>query len=144
MIILDTNILSELMKPAPSPTVLTWIDQQESSTLYITAISIAEIFYGIYALSNGKKRTNLELAFHTAIKTAFAHRILPFDTNASYIYGKLMSDSKSKGHTMSILDGQIAAISLTSHATLATRNISDFHHCALQLINPFVTAKSQL
>ena len=137
MIILDTNILSELMKAIPEPTVVTWLDQQVVTQLFITTISIAEISYGINVLPDGKRRDALENSFQHAIDKAFKHRILSFNDTAAHAYGLLMSKRKNTGRPLSILDGQIATITLTHSATLATRNTRDFTDCDIELVNPF-------
>lgn len=137
MIILDTNIVSEMMKQAPSIKVLNWIDQQEATELYITTITIAEIFYGIHALPNGNRKSLLEKAFNKAVSESFKHRQVSFDELSAFNYGKLMARRKELGKPFSILDGQIAAIAFTHGAAIATRNIRDFSDCELELINPF-------
>jgi len=137
MILLDTNIISEMMKPIPNARVINWIDQQNVTQLFITAITIAEISYGLNVLPKGNRRSVLENAFNKAIKESFMHRILLFDDNAAHFYGKIMGERKKLGRPMSILDGQIAAIARTCESVIATRNINDFENCGLQLINPF-------
>ncbi len=137
MIVLDTNVVSEIMKNSPSIHVLTWLDQQPVNQLFITAITVAEISYGINVLPNGKRQQLLESAFHNAVNGAFKHRILFFDDAAAQLYGKLMSHRKALGRPLSVLDGQIAAMTAAKQASLATRNIRDFENCNLELINPF-------
>ena len=137
MILLDTNIISEMMKPIPNTRVIRWIDQQNVTQLFITTITIAEISYGINVLPRGNRRSILESAFNKAIKESFMHRILFFDDSAAHFYGKIMGERKKLGRPMSILDGQIAAIGRTHECAIATRNIHDFENCGLKLINPF-------
>lgn len=137
MILLDTNVISELMKKSPAPSVLNWINQQQNTELIISSITIAEITYGLQTLPLGKRRTALELAFEQAIDEAFHHHILAFDESAAHFYGKIMGNKKQLGQPMSLFDGQIAAIALAQNAHLATRNINDFMSCGLTLINPF-------
>jgi predicted nucleic acid-binding protein len=137
MIVLDTNIVSEMMKNTPSSAVIKWIDEQETTQLFVTTITIAEIEYGIRALSESRRRHSLENAFNAVLREAFAQRILSFDETAAYNYGKIMSHRKEIGRPMSILDGQIAAIAFTHEKTIATRNIRDFSDCRLKLVNPF-------
>jgi len=137
MILLDTNIISELMKPLPSSQVITWLDQQNTTSLFITTITIAEIAYGIHVLPQSNRRSFLEDAFNKAINESFKHRILIFDAIAAHIYGKIMSHRKQLGRPLSVLDGQIAAIASANQATLATRNSHDFIECNIDLINPF-------
>lgn len=138
MIVLDTNIISEMMKKSPHHAVVRWIDQQDPMLLFVTTITIAEISYGIHALPNGKRRVDIENAFTKTMQEGFKHRILSFDERAAHQYGLLMAHRKERGRPLSILDGQIAAIASVQSATVATRNMSDFSDCDLDLVNPFV------
>lgn len=138
MILIDTNIISEMMKPMPNTNVMNWLDQQEVIKLYVSTVTIAEIAYGINALSEGNRRNVLEESFHSVLREAFEHRILPFDEVAAHLYGKIMTRRKELGKPLSILDGQIAAIARANNFTVATRNSKDFADCDLNLINPFL------
>src|SRR5438132_650624 len=137
MILIDTNIISEMMKPVPDAIVMEWIDRQEIIQLFVSTITIAEISYGLNVLPEGNRRRDLEHAFNKAILEAFENRILVFDESAAYNYGKIMSYRKKLGQPMGVPDGQIAAIATVHNATVATRNVRDFTNCGLQLINPF-------
>lgn len=137
MRLIDTNIISEMMKPEPTTKVIEWIDAQDVMQLHIAATTIAEITYGLQVLADGKRRHFLEQAFKKAINESFKNRILSFDEAAAHCYGNIMGRRKELGRPMSILDGQIAAIALTHGCALATRNIKDFQDCDLELINPF-------
>ncbi len=137
MIILDTNIISELMRPKPDPAVLSWINDQNSLVLYITTISVAEISYGISVLDIGSRRDYLEESFQKAMQESFENRVLVFDSPSAQVYGSLMAERKKRGKPLSVLDGQIAAIARVHHASLATRNTADFQDSHLCLINPF-------
>jgi len=137
MIVVDTNIISELMKHSPSPAVAAWIDQQNITQLFITTVTIAEIAYGLHALPEGNRRQLLECAFNQAVLEAFSHRILPFDEEAAHCYGKIMGQRKKLGRPLGALDGQIASIAYMQRSTIATRNTRDFSDCGLQLVNPF-------
>ncbi|MDF1683482.1 MAG: type II toxin-antitoxin system VapC family toxin [Legionellaceae bacterium] len=139
MIILDTIIISELMKAIPDQHVVTWLDQQDPMTLFSTSITIAEIYYGIAVLPTGKRKDYLERAFDNLLIDAFKYRILTFDDPAAHICGHLMGERKQSGHPLSILNGQIAAITKTNKMSLATRNTRDFMGCELNLIHPFET-----
>jgi len=139
MIILDTNIISELMRPSPSPKVITWIDEQHTSTLFITSITVAEIRYGLNVLPKGQRRGSLEDAFERTIQTGFFHRVLDFDLSAANVYGPLMASRRSRGQPLSISDGQIASIALVFGSKLATRNLRDFEDSGIELIDPFTT-----
>ena len=138
MILIDTNIISEIMKPVPDPIVMEWIDQQEIVQLFVSAITIAEISYGINALPKGRRPRDLENAFNKAIQEGFIGRILPFDESAAHLYGIIMSTKKKLGTPLGVPDGQIAAIARVHSASVATRNVRDFASCGLTLINPFV------
>lgn len=137
MIIVDTNVVSELMKHLPAINVVAWVDKQISEDLFLTAISVAEIDYGLSILPHGDRRDLLRNAFEKVVEEAFAFRVLPFDSNAARWYGQIMSDRKSLGRIMSLFDGQIASIALANGAALATRNVKDFDECRLTIIDPF-------
>ena len=133
MILLDTNIISEMMKPAPAKKVISWLDAQDSMQLFICSITIAEINYGIHVLPKGNRCQGIEMAFNKTIAAGFKHRIMHFDETAANSYGMVMAQSQKSGRTLSVLDGQIAAIAVANGAALATRNIRDFEHCPLVL-----------
>ncbi len=137
MIVLDTNVISEMMKPKPSEAVLNWIDEQKVAQLFITTITIAEISYGLHALPDGHRRKSLETSFHQAIMESFQHRIIAFEESYAFIYGEIMGHRRKIGNPLSVPDGQIGAITLSQGFSLATRNIRDFSNCNIDLINPF-------
>jgi predicted nucleic acid-binding protein len=135
--VLDTNVLSELMRPAPHPAVLAWTAAQPRSALYATTISKAEIFYGIAVLPEGRRRTLIAAAAEAIFEEDFAGRVFPLGADAAARYGDIAAKRRRAGRPMGILDAQIAAIALTAGAALATRNIEDFTGCDLALINPW-------
>lgn len=137
MIVLDTNIISEVMRPHPSESVVAWLNQQPGTNLFITSISLAEIGYGLRVLADGQRRRNLQNRFEEFVTQGFEYRVLDFDAAAAHIYSEIMGHQKEIGCPMSFPDGQIAAITLVNHFKLATRNIKDFNHCGLDLVNPF-------
>lgn len=137
MIIVDTNVVSELMKQIPSKNVVAWIDKQTSEDLFITAITVAEIDYGLSILPDGARRSSMRTSFEKVVEEAFAFRVLSFDTNAARLYGPIMSHRKNLGRVMSLFDGQIASIAQAHNAFVATRNVNDFDKCGLTIINPF-------
>ncbi len=137
MIVLDTNVVSEVVKPAPSPNVIDWLNGQESSDLYITAITLGEISYGVEVLPAGTRRTSLARALNHFIDQAFGDRILVFDRESATEYGRVMAGRRKLGRPLSAPDGQIAAITRRQQFQLATRNVKDFEACGLGLINPF-------
>jgi len=138
MIILDTNIISELMKAAPNNAVFNWANQQPLGSLSVTATGIGEIIYGLQLLPLGARKLALERAFETLLKKVFLGKCIEFDSIAAKAYGELMANRKNIGKPMSIGDAQIAAIALSHQATLATRNTADFADCYLDLVNPFL------
>ncbi|MGD1918233.1 MAG: type II toxin-antitoxin system VapC family toxin [Pleurocapsa sp.] len=155
MIILDTNVLSELMRNKPNPSVVGWIGKHKATSLFITTLTQAEIFYGLEILSLSKRRTSLIAAATSMFELDFSGRILPFDTDAAKIFVTIAAKRRAIGRPISQNDGetrrgflamcnrhvdaQIAAISISHNAALATRNIRDFEECDLDLINPWQT-----
>ncbi len=137
MILLDTNVVSEVMKPSPADGVLRWLDDQETEDLYLSTITIAEISFGIRILPDGRRRRTLNESFEEFVSRGFEQRILDFDTTAAYVFGDLMARRREAGRPMSFPDGQIAAIARRHHFSLATRNVRDFDLCGLETLNPF-------
>jgi toxin FitB len=138
VILLDTNVISEVMRPAPAAVVVGWLNLQDASRLALSTVSVAEIYYGLRCLSDGQRRRLLSERFDQLLRQGFAYRILDFDQSAALAYGELMASCRAIGRPMSVLDAQIAAIAKCQGFALATRNISDFEHTGLQLIDPWV------
>ncbi len=139
MILVDTNVLSELMRPKPDKHVLGWMDDLPGSDLGLTAITVAEILYGIGSLPGGKKKHRLLDAVTTMFEEYFADRIFAFDQLAAIEYADIVLQRDRIGSPISMPDAQIAAICRVSSAGLATRNTKDFEHTGLVLINPWET-----
>ncbi|NOT84184.1 MAG: type II toxin-antitoxin system VapC family toxin [Methylococcaceae bacterium] len=137
MIVIDTNVISEVMRPQPNASVLTWLNQQSSFDLFVTSVSIAEIGYGLRVLADGQRRRLLRSRFEQFIAQGFERRILNFDWDAAQAYADIMGYRKEMGCPMSFPDAQIAAITRVQHFKLATRNIKDFNDCGVDLIDPF-------
>lgn len=138
MILLDTNILSEPMRPAPNQQVISWLDQQIIPDLFICAVTKAEIELGIAFLPDSKRKQAL-FAVAQDIFNSFADRCLPFAAAEASIYAQILAEARQKGRVISVEDGQIAAVALSHDFSLATRNIKDFDIIpGLPLINPFV------
>jgi predicted nucleic acid-binding protein len=137
VIILDTNIISEVMRPRPTQTVLDWLNHQSANELWLSVISIAEIEYDLRSMPVAKRRTELSGVFERFIARAFSGRILSFEQNAAHLYGDIMSERKALGRPMSMADGQIAATARAHGYAVATRNTEDFVDCGLELLNPF-------
>ncbi|WEQ54239.1 type II toxin-antitoxin system VapC family toxin (plasmid) [Komagataeibacter nataicola] len=137
MIVLDTNILSELMRSGPDEAVLAWMSRQPMMTLFITAITQAEILYGLALLPKGRRRDLLIVAARAMFEEDFSGRILPFDGEAARVYAEIASRRRQAGEPISQFDAQIAAITQSRGASLATRNTRDFLNCGITLINPW-------
>jgi toxin FitB len=137
VIILDTNVLSEAMRPFPAAEVLRWLGSHPASSLFTTAITQAEILYGLQLLSRGKRRTALESAIGAIFEEDFAGRILPFDSDAAHVFPQIAVARRALGRPISQLDAQIAAIARSRGAKLATRNTQDFEHCGITIVNPW-------
>jgi toxin FitB len=138
MYLLDTNVLSELMRAAPSPAVLSWVNSQAAYDLYISAITRAEIELGIALLPAGKRRTNLAAQAKAMFNEDFAGRCLPFEDDSAPAYAALVAARTRQGQPISVEDAQIAAIGLCNRKTLVTRNTADFANIqGLEVLNPW-------
>ncbi len=136
MIVLDTNVVSELMRIAPEPAVLSWVRQHSSDGLYTTAVTIAEIRYGIARLPGGRRRETLRQAANEII-AAFPRQALPFDLAAADAYADVVSAREKLGTPIDGFDVQIAAICRSHAATLATRNTKDFTETGVTTVDPW-------
>lgn len=137
MIIIDTNVLSELMKTAPDPIPLTWLALFPARDVFTTAVSKAEILFGIRCLPEGRRRKELEALAKNIILDDFRGRVLPFDTNAAEHYAQIIVNRRAIGRPVREFDAQIAAIGLSHGASIATRNVRDFEYLDLGIINPW-------
>ena len=137
MIVLDTNVLSETLRPAPANSVSRWMMAQPSTSLFTTTICEAEIFYGLALMARGRRRTRLEEAVAAIFEQDFAGRILPFDSAAARAFAPIAARRRELGRPISECDAQIAAIAHSRGATLATRNVEDFADCGIEVINPW-------
>jgi predicted nucleic acid-binding protein len=136
MIVLDTNVVSELMHAMPEPAVLSWLRQTSTAGLYTTAVTVAEVRYGIARLPEGLRRKTLHQAADE-IFAAFSRQVLPFDLAAATAYADLVAGREQDGNPISAFDAQIAAICRSQAATLATRNTRDFADVGITLIDPW-------
>jgi len=137
MILLDTNVVSEPLKPAGDVGVLNWLDAQTIETLYLSAISLAELRFGIAALAPGKRRDTLNASLEQRILPLFLDRILPFDAAASEAYATLRALARAQGNAIAPADGYIAAIATVHGLTVATRDTGPFEAAGLPVINPW-------
>ncbi len=140
MIVLDTNVLSELMRREPDRHVVAWLDARADVELMVSAVTVAELLYGIGRLPEGKRKADLLDAAAAMLQEDFGGRVLPFDELAAAHYASLAVLRERSGRPISMADAQIAAICLSHGAALATRNGKDFAGLALALIDPWLAA----
>lgn len=138
MIVLDTDVLSEALLPSPSRTVLRWLDARPAGGFYTTAITQAEVLYGVEILPAGKWRGRLKAAVEALFVDTFRGRVLPFDEEAARIYPQIVAGRDRIGRPISQFDAVIASICRSQGAAIATRNTADFEHCGLSILNPWV------
>jgi predicted nucleic acid-binding protein len=138
VIVLDTNVLSEIVKAEPDEAVLAWLAEQQRSELWTTAVSAAELAYGVALLPRGRRRELLGRAITQLLGEGLGGRVLPFDRNAAALYGGIAATRRRAGRPMSTIDAEIAAIARAGGAALvATRDKSGFAGCGLDLVNPW-------
>ncbi|MCJ9704527.1 MULTISPECIES: type II toxin-antitoxin system VapC family toxin [unclassified Bradyrhizobium] len=136
-LLLDTNVLSEVQRPAPSPRVLAWLDTIDEDRAFISVASIAELRRGIALLEDGRRRTALADWLARDLPARFADRVLPIDHAVTEHWGDLMAQSRRSGVALSVMDGFFAATALAHHLTLVTRNVKDFAAFGVPLLNPW-------
>lgn len=137
MIVLDTNIISEAFRKAPSSAVRAWLDAQTPTDLFLCAPVLAELRYGVERLPASAKRTALEALLLNVETELFDNRILPFDRASAYEFGRILVRRNSMGRPIATMDALIAAIAISHRMALATRDVLDFAELGLELINPF-------
>ncbi len=140
MVVLDTNVVSELMQSAPSSKVLAWLDDRPTRELFMTAVTEAEIRTGIAFLPEGGRRRGLAEAAERAFGGLFAGRVLPFDSAAARVYAEIAAARRASGRPLSQTEGQIAAIARSRGMTVATRNVRDFAETGIEVIDPWAAA----
>lgn len=140
MIILDTNVVSELLRPEPSSLVETWLARQDGADVFLTAVGESELRHGVAVLPAGRRRNLLAKAISSILEEDFRNRILPFDSAADRAYAAIAVSRRSAGRPISQFDCQIAAIVACHSAVLATRNTTDFEGCGIEMINPWAEA----
>ena len=136
MIVVDTNVLSEFMRPIPDEHVLSWMDATRSSDLWTTSVVIAELASGVATLPRGRRRSLLGDALDVMLER-FEGRVLPFGLKSAFEYGRIVALRTQLGRPIAIADAQIAAVVISAGATLATRNIADFHGLGMEIVNPW-------
>ncbi|MGE0210150.1 MAG: type II toxin-antitoxin system VapC family toxin [Parvibaculaceae bacterium] len=137
MIVLDTNVLSELMRKAPSARVTAWLDSQPTSTWFTTSITEAELWFGLEALPEGVRRRQIEAEIRAVFTEDFQRRVLPFDGAAAKAYAAIAVARRRQGRPINMSDAMIAGIAAAHGAILATRNVSDFEGCGIELVDPW-------
>jgi hypothetical protein len=141
MIVLDTNVVSELMRAEPALAVLTWLQQNSGGSMYTTTVTVAEIRYGIARLPEGQRRESLHQAANE-IFAAFPRQVLPFDLAAANAYADVVTVRESLGNPIDGFDAQIAAICRSQAAALATRNTKDFTNTGISVVDPWQESPS--
>lgn len=137
MIILDTNVLSALMRAVPEPEVVAWLDRQPAESVWITSITLFEARLGLALLPSGRRRRSLEAAFAQLLKEDLENRVLDFDTAAANEAASLAAARQKAGRPVDMRDTQIAGIALARHATLATRNLRHFGDLPIPIVDPW-------
>lgn len=137
MLIVDTNVISELMRPAPDHSVAQWFDEQPLEQLAITAVTVAEILYGLDLIPNGRRKRDLSARFAAVLMRAFANDALPFDHAAAGAYARIRGERDRAGRPIGLNDAMIAAVASAQGAAIATRNVADFESCGLTIFNPW-------
>jgi predicted nucleic acid-binding protein len=137
LIILDTNVISEPLKPRPDAAVLRWLDRQSPATLYVTTISQAELLARVAALPAGKRRTELRKVVEKELVSLFANRILPFGERSAEAYAQVVITANGAGNPIDFADAAIGAIAIEHNFILATRNVGDFKGTSVKLLNPW-------
>lgn len=138
MILVDTNVISEPLRREPSAAVIEWLDAQNVETLFLAAISLAEMRFGVAALPEGRRRDWLQQSIEQRVVPLFRGRILPFDDAASDAYASLRAKVRATGHAMASADGFIAATAAANGLIVATRDVAPFEAAGLRVIDPWV------
>jgi toxin FitB len=137
MIVLDTNVLSEVLRPVPEPSVLRWLASQSRGSLFTTTITRGEVLYGIRLLTDGKRRRGLWDAAQKIFSEDLADQVLSFDSDAADMYAEIAASRRTAGKPISQFDAMIVAMARSRGATLATRNVKDFEDCGVDVIDPW-------
>lgn len=137
MILVDTNVISEPLRKVPDARVIEWIDAQPIETLYLSAVTVAEIRFGVASLSAGKRRDRLHENLETRVLPLFAGRVLAFDLSASQTYADLMARARAAGMAIGAADGYIAATAAANGMAVATRDTAAFEAAGVPVINPW-------
>ena len=137
MVVLDTNVVSELMQRTPRRGVLAWLDSHRARGLFLTSVTEAEVRAGIAILPEGARRRGLAEAAERTFANLFAGRVLPFDGLAARTYAEIFAVRRASGRPLPLADGQIAAIARSRGMAVATRNVADFEDTGIEVVNPW-------
>ncbi len=140
MYVIDTNVASELMRPSPAPAVAAWISGRDAEKLYLTAVSEAELLYGVAIVPAGRRRNELETVMLRWLATGFAERILPFDSAAARDYADIAAGRRSAGRPIAPADCRIAAIARCRGMAVVTRNVRDFGDIGIAVVDPWTAS----
>jgi predicted nucleic acid-binding protein len=135
--LLDTNCVSELVRPNPEPRVIEWVDSTDEAMLYLSVLTLGEIRKGLAALPQGKRRTRLETWLDVDLQTRFEGRIVPIDSGVADLWGSIAAQSKQKGKALPVIDGLLAATALRHNLTVVSRNARDFEQSQVRVLNPW-------
>jgi toxin FitB len=137
LIIVDTNVVSEPFKPQPSEAVIGWLDRQLSQELFLTTVSLAELYRGIAIMPDGRRKHGMKEDTDNFRDSYFGDRVLAFDTKAAFAYADMSAKTRARGYSMSFADAQIAAIALSYGFAVATRDVEPFEAAGVRVINPW-------
>ena len=140
MIVLDTNVVSELMRPSPNPAVESWIANRPAGTLFFSAVGEAELRFGVAIMPVGRRRDALASEVEAMLREDFADRVLPFDSGAARAYAEIAASRRAAGRPVAEVDCQIAAIANSRGMALATRNVRDFENTGINILDPWAAA----
>ena len=137
MFVLDTNVVSELMRPAPDPVIASWVAAHATSSLFLTAVTEAELRFGLAVMPTGKRRDGLGAALERVLETGFANRVLPFDSAAARAFARIAAARRQQGRPIAESDCQIAAIARARGMAVVTRNMRDFEDTGIEFLDPW-------
>ena len=140
MIILDTNVVSEPLRPRPDARVIAWLDRQELETMYLASVSLAELLLGVELMPNGRRRREFSASLQALVGDLVADRIVAFDQKSAKSYATLVARARSKGLAISMSDAQIAAVAAARGFAVATRDVAAFRAAGVDVINPWEQA----
>ena len=139
MILVDTNVVSEMMRRSPEPRVVAWLDEQIAETLFLSTVSLAELLLGIAVLPQGRRKHELGQSLALRLTTLFGSRLLGFDAQAAEAYATVVARARAAGRPVGLADGQIAAIAATHRLSVATRDTAPFEAGGVPFVNPWLS-----